>query len=240
MKTRCIIVDDEPIARIVIKNHLLNFNNIEIVDECKNAVQAFEVLSKVKVDLIFLDIQMPQITGIDFLKTLRNTPKVIIITAYRDYAVEGFELDVIDYLLKPVSLERFMKAVNKYYQQTHTEKIKIRESPEIKEAKFIYVNENKRIRKIFLSDIMYFESMSEYVKIITKKDTFITKNSISSFEKQLASENFIRVHKSFIISVPHIKSFNSTSIELENIEIPISRTYKNAVFAGLNYNKGKV
>lgn len=237
MKTKCIIIDDEPIAIRVIKNHLQHFEEIEVVAECKSAMQAFEVLSKTKVDLMFLDIQMPKITGMDFLKTITNPPKAIVVTAYRDYAVESFEMDVIDYLLKPVSLERLMKAINKYKQSISANDIEIMANPQIKEDEFIYVKENKRILKIYLKDIVFLESMREYVKIHTETKTIIIKNAISNFEDKLPAELFIRVHKSFIVSVAKITSFGASMIELSGVEIPISRTYKQSVLNHLNYNK---
>jgi len=238
MKVKCIIVDDEPIAIRVIQNHLQNFENIEVVAECKNSIQAFEILKKKKVDLMFLDIQMPQITGIDFLKTLTHPPKVIITTAYRDYAIEGYELEIVDYLLKPISFERFLKAINKFYQITDNEAVVINSNVEFQQNQFIYIKENKKVHKIYLADIIYLESMKEYVKVHTLNGRFTTKNSISNFEAKLPPDNFIRVHKSFIISISKIKSFTSNTIELENIEVPISRTYKNAVMNALNYGSG--
>lgn len=237
MKTRCIIVDDEPIAIKVVKNHLQKFENIEIVAECKNAIKAFDILKSEKVDLMFLDIQMPEITGIDFLKTIKTPPKVIFITAYRDFALEGYELDVIDYLLKPVSFDRFLKAINKYYQYTTNEEIIINTNSETEKKNFIYIKENKRVYKVHLSDIIYIEGMKEYVRVHTLEKVYTTKNSIKNYENKLKDYNFIRIHKSFIISISKIKSFNSVSVELLNKEIPISRTYKSYVMSVLNYNE---
>jgi len=235
MKTKCLIIDDEPIAISVIRNHLQKLENIEIVAECKNAIQAFEVLKKTKIDLMFLDIQMPEITGLEFLKTINNPPKVIIVTAYRDYAIEGFELDVVDYLLKPVTFERFLKSVNKYYQFVSDNEVRINSDIETTGTGYIYIKENKRVCKIYLNDILYLESMKEYVKIHTTQKQFITKNSIGQFESKLPENNFVRVHRSFIVSISKILSFNSTSIELFNTNIPISRTYKASALAALNY-----
>jgi two-component system, LytTR family, response regulator len=239
LKTKCIIVDDEPIAIRVIKNHLHQFNDIEIVAECKNAIQAFEELKKKKVDLIFLDIQMPQLTGIEFVKTLLNPPKVIITTAYRDYALEGYELNIIDYLLKPISFERFLKAINKYYQQSSTNEIEIKLDENSLDNQFIYVKENKRMHKIYLQEIYYIESMKEYVAIYLNDRKIIAKNTLSNFEEKLPGNQFIRIHKSFIISIPKIRSFNSTSIEIKDINLTISRHYKEGVMKALKF-KGEV
>jgi two-component system, LytTR family, response regulator len=237
MKTRCIIVDDEPIATKVIKNHLGNFNDIEIVAECKNAIQAFEIIKQKNIDLIFLDIQMPRITGMDFLRSLNNPPKVIITTAYRNYAVESYELDVIDYLLKPISLERFVMAIDKYYQQNNKDNIQMGNTAKLDEELFVYVKENKKIKKVFLSDIIYIESLREYVKIHVGEKSIVTKSPISQFEEKLPKDQFIRIHKSFIVSIPKINAFDSSSIGLGDTELPIGRTYKNQVLSALQFNK---
>ena len=235
MKTKCIIIDDEPIAIKVIRNHLQKLEDLEIVAECKNAIQAFEILRKSKIDLMFLDIQMPEITGLEFLKTINNPPKVIFVTAYRDYAIEGFELDVVDYLLKPVTFERFLKSVNKYYQSASKRDIHITSANETKALDFIYVKENKRIFKVYLSNINYLESMKEYVRIHTDEKKFVTKNSMTYFENKLPKDSFVRVHRSFIVSILKINSFNSTTIEVGKITVPISRKYKLSALAALNY-----
>jgi len=235
MKTRCIIIDDEPIAIKVIRNHLQKLEGIEIVAECKNAIQAFEILRESKIDLMFLDIQMPEITGLEFLKTINNPPKVIIVTAYRDYAIEGFNLDVVDYLLKPVSFERFLKSVDKYYQSINRSDIHITSVHGVETLDFIYVKENKRIFKVYLSNINYLESMKEYVRIHTDNKKYVTKNSIMYFENKLPKDRFVRVHRSFIVSILKIDSFNSTTIEVGKTTIPISRKYKLSALAALNY-----
>lgn len=237
MKTKCIIVDDEPIAIKVIKNHLQHFNDIEILAECKNAIQAFEVLKDKKIDLMFLDIHMPQISGMDFLRTLKNPPKVIITTAYRNYAVESYELEVLDYLIKPISLDRFMKAMDKYYETNDQSKIKIESKSQMAEDLFIYVKENKKVVKVFLKEITFIESLREYIRIHTENKDIVTKSPIIHFEENLPNENFIRVHKSFIIAISKISSFDTTSIWINKTEIPIGRSYKKAVLKALNFNK---
>jgi len=233
MKTGCIIVDDEPIARKIIRTHLEAFQDIEIVAECKNAIEAFDILVKKHVDLIFLDIHMPQISGINFLKSLKNPPKVIITTAHRNYAVEGYELDIVDFLLKPISFDRFLKAINKFYSVNETS-IKLDKEAKHDDSAFIYLKVGSETHKIFLSDIIYLESFKEHLIIHTTNRTIEIIHKISDIENKLPSENFIRIHKSFIVSINKIKSFNSQSIKIEDKELPIGRTYKNAVMNSLN------
>jgi DNA-binding LytR/AlgR family response regulator len=231
MKTKCLIIDDEPLARDLVRNHLEKLDNFEIVAECGDAMKALQVLRNQQVDLMFMDIQMPQITGIEFLKTLKNPPRVIITTAYREYALEGFELDVVDFLLKPITFERFLKSVNKYFQVTsengtNGESMSSASTPE---ESFIYVKENKRVIKLLLNEILYIEGLSEYVKIYTDNKRIVTKTSMTNMEEKLPSENFMRIHKSYIVSLHKIEAFTSSSIEVTGKELPIGRSYKNRV-----------
>ena len=237
MKTRCLIVDDEPLARELIRAHVEKLENFEIVDQCGDAMKALNVLREKQVDLIFMDIQMPQITGIDFLKTLKHPPKVIITTAYREYALEGFELDVVDYLLKPITFERFLKSVNKYYQITQDEVQLITNSAadRLKDESFIYIKENKKVVKIHLSEIRYIEGLSEYVQIYTEKRKIITKTSMVQMEEKLPSDSFLRIHKSFIVSIGKIEAFTANTIEIQGKELPIGRSFKNGVLSALNF-----
>jgi DNA-binding LytR/AlgR family response regulator len=238
MKTKSLIVDDEPLARDLIRSHIEKLENFEIVGECDNAMKALGVLREKHVDLMFMDIQMPQITGIEFLKTLKHPPKVIITTAYRDYALEGFELDVLDYLIKPITFERFLKSVNKYYQM-NLETIQGNASSPVginTDERFIYVKENKKVIKIYLSEIRYVEALSEYVQIFTDKRKIITKNSMSMMEEKLPTDHFLRIHKSFIVQVNKIEAFTANTIEIQGKELPIGRNFKNAVLSALNYS----
>jgi DNA-binding LytR/AlgR family response regulator len=238
MKTKCLIIDDEPLARDLIRNHLEKLENFEIVAECGDAMKALQELRDHHVDLMFLDIQMPQITGIEFLKILKNPPKVIITTAYREYALDGFELDVVDYLLKPITFERFLKSVNKYYQVTHEDvqnNLPAKETT-VSEETYIYVKENKRVIKVFLSDILYVEGLSEYVQIYTDKKKIITKISMTSLEDKLPGDGFLRIHKSFIVSLSKIEAFTSSTIEVPGKELPIGRSYKPTVINALQVN----
>ena len=237
MKTKCLIVDDEPLARELIRGHVEKLENFEIVAECGDAMKALNVLREKQVDLIFMDIQMPQITGIEFLKTLKHAPKVIITTAYREYALEGFDLDVVDYLIKPITFERFLKSVNKYYQ-TNQEDVHVisgESAEKMTETSFIYVKENKKVVKVYLSEIKYIEGLSEYVQIFTDKRKIITKTSMSQMEEKLSIKNFLRIHKSFIVSISKIEAFTANTIEIHGKELPIGRSFKNAVLNALNF-----
>ncbi len=235
MKTRCIIVDDEPLARELIRGHISKLENFEIVAECDNAMKAVDALRNHQVDLMFLDIKMPQITGIEFLKTLKNPPKVIITTAYSQYALEGFELDVVDYLMKPVTFERFFKAVNKFFMSASSQSISIENESGFEDTAFIYVKENKKIIKIYLREIHFIEGLNEYIRIHTENRRVVVKSSLQSIEKKLPSELFIRIHKSYIVAIPRIRAFNATTIELENAKLRIGRNYKNQVFNALQF-----
>ena len=236
MKTRCLIVDDEPLAIEVIETYLNNLSDIEIVGKCENAVQAFELIKKKAVDLIFLDIQMPQITGIDFIKTLLNPPKVIFTTAYRQYAIDGFDLNVVDYLLKPIPIDRFLKAMDKYY-------VSIQQKPEadvlISQAKiendpYIFVKSERKMIKIFLDEIYFLESLKDYVTIYKKDKKIITKNQIGFFEQALPNDKFLRIHRSFIVSISKIEAYTPNSIEILNKNLPIGRNYKNEIMKKFN------
>lgn len=232
------IVDDEPLARDLMRGHIEKLENFEIVADCNNAMKALSVLREKHVDLVFMDIQMPQITGLEFLKTLKHPPKIIITTAYREYALEGFELDVVDYLLKPITFERFLKSVNKYYQisQDQVQVVPNVTSEKVMEESFIYVKENKKVIKLYLSEIRYIEGLSEYVQIYTDKRKIITKTSMTLMEEKLPTENFLRIHKSYIVPINKIEAFTANTIEIQGKELPIGRNFKNAVLNSLNYN----
>lgn len=238
MKTKCLIVDDEPLARELIRGHVEKLENFEIVAECSDAMKALNVMRDKQVDLIFMDIQMPQITGLEFLKTLKHPPKVIITTAYREYALEGFELDVVDYLLKPITFERFLKSVNKFYQmnQDDVQVVAAASGEKMPEESFIYIKENKKIVKVYLSEIRYIEGLSEYVQVYTDKRKIITKTSMAQMEEKLPNDSFLRIHKSFIVSTNRIEAFTANTIEVQGKELPIGRSFKNGVLNALNFS----
>ncbi len=236
MKTKCLIVDDEPLAIEVIENHISQFDNLEVVATSRNAIKAFEILENEDIDLLFLDIQMPKLTGIDFLKSINNPPKVIFTTAYIDYALEGYELDVLDYLVKPISFQRFLKAINKYFALAKSDVKTNTVSKQISENQkdFIFVQADRKKHKVLFSEIMYVESVKDYIKIHTKEKRLIVKNTLTAFEDELPANNFIRVHRSYIINLEFITAYTSHDIEIDSLEIPIGISYKQKVFERLD------
>lgn len=223
MSIKCLIVDDEPLAIKVLESHISNIPTITVVGTCHNAFAAMEQLQKQQVDLIFLDIQMPKLMGHDFFRSLRNPPKVIFTTAYKEYAVEAFELEATDYLLKPITMARLMKAINKLegisVPDVKTEKIIDNES-------FVYLRAERKMIKVGYGDIIYIESMKDYVKVVRESDKPIfVKQSISSLEELLPSHLFLRVHRSYIVSLNKITAVTNHDIEIGNTEIPIGRLY---------------
>ncbi|EZH71353.1 hypothetical protein ATO12_08160 [Aquimarina atlantica] len=219
-----IIVDDEPIAHDIIISHAKNLSSLSLVGQAYNAFEAIELLRSKSIDLIFLDIEMPQFKGLDFLKTLNNAPKVIVTTAYEEYALKGYELNIVDYLLKPFSFERFMKAVNKVAIDKTSEQNNFSENAKTLES--IFVKENNTTHHIKVETISVLESIGNYVKIYSKDRTIITHQTLLYFEQKLSEINFIRVHKSFIINLKHVYVIEGNHVLIENRKIPIGRTYK--------------
>ena len=235
MKIRCLLVDDEPLALEVLQSHISNSNGLEIAGICKNALEALDILHKKQVDLIFLDIKMPTLLGTEFLKSLSNPPKVIFVTAYREFAMDGFELDAIDYLLKPVSFEKFLKALSKVKRlMGHDYIIQAEESRKNPEA-FVYMKVDKSMQKVFVNEILYVESRRDYVKIfLSTGKSFLAKQSISSMINLLSEQSFLRVHRSFLVSVDKITGYNNNDIQLGSLEIPIGKLYKLQVMEAIN------
>ncbi len=226
----CLIVDDEPIAIRVIKNHLTGFKNLQLLGECSNAIEAVEILSQTKIDLIFLDIQMPEITGVEFLKNLDQHPKVIFTTAYREYAIEAFELDVVDYLLKPISLPRFTKAITRFYSRMSNSSGHVAQLNSTQTIPdYIFLKSDKKRHKVLYSDILFFESFGDYLNAYTKKGKITIKERISHLEGQLPRQQFLRVHRGYIISISKISAILPGMIEIEHHKIPIGRSYKQKV-----------
>ena len=229
-------MDDEPLALSILNKYIGSVENLELVGSCQNAVQALQLLQQYKVDLIFLDIQMPQIMGTDFIRTLKKSPKIIFTTAYRKYAIQGFELDAVDYLLKPISFERFLKAVNKVLQtnlDAPDSVYHLNDSISESTQSYLYFRVDRKMVKVFLHDILYIEGFSDYVKIITPSKTLITKQLISALEESLPKDIFIRIHRSFIISINKINSYNADIIHVGNAELPIGRLFKQNVIRKL-------
>ena len=222
---RCVIIDDEPIAIRVIKNHLSAFTNFEIVAECSNALEAMPILAKENIDLLFCDIQMPQITGVDFVRSLAHPPKVIFTTAYRDYAVDAFELNVVDYLLKPISFERFTKAIN-HFLDSQPPQPTTSSSVENENRDFIFLKADKKHHKMNLSDILYFESLGDYVIAFTRDKKIVTKERISHLAENLPQNQFIQIHRSYIVSIDKIESVGPGFVEINKKKLSIGRNYK--------------
>lgn len=221
-KIRCIIVEDEPLAVKVLIDYVSQVPFLELKETFKDAILATEFLRENKVDLIFLDIHLPKLKGMAFLKTLVDPPDVIITTAYHQYAVEGFELNVRDYLLKPIEFERFLVAVNK----VKAAQAEVREAAE---KDFIFLNVQKKKVKILFSEIVYIESQREYIKIVTTKKEYISKMSTHEIESILPADQFKRIHRSFIISMSKIDSYTAESVDVNGIPIPVGRQYKDVI-----------
>jgi DNA-binding LytR/AlgR family response regulator len=226
----CIIVEDEPLAAEVLQDYILQIPFLRLKGICTDALFAMEVLQKEKIDLIFLDIHLPKLKGLDFLKTLTNPPRVIITTAYHQYALEGYEHNVLDYLLKPVEFSRFLMAVNKLTSKS--EQIATVMSDPLKpEKEFIFFNVSKKMVRIFLDDILYIESLKEYVRIETKSKSVLTKFQLGQIEDILSKSNFIRIHRSFIVAKDKIEAYTATDVEINGKQIPVGRNYKEIVQA---------
>lgn len=241
MKTKCLVIDDEPLARDLMRSHISKLDNFEIVGECSDAMKALQKLRDEKVDLMFMDVHLPQITGFEFLKILKHRPKVIVTTAHKEYALEGFELDVVDFLLKPIPFDRFLKSVNKYYEliENETEPAQIIADSSPNEEAFIYVKENKKVIRVNLSEILYVEGLSEYVQIFTEKRKIVTKSSMTDLAGKLPVDGFLRIHKSFIVATAHVEAFTSGCVDLPGKQIPIGRSYKNSVLNALQINSNQ-
>ncbi|MGB8193339.1 MAG: LytTR family DNA-binding domain-containing protein [Chitinophagaceae bacterium] len=226
---QCLVVDDEPPAREVIRRYISEVPMLQLAGECGNAVQAIQLLQTRQIDLLFLDIRMPQLNGMELLKVIRNPPPVIFTTAHAEYALEGYELDVMDYLLKPIRFDRFVKAVNKVFQLNGHRAIEHTTAEEEKKESFVYFRADRKMVKVMLQDILYIESMKDYIKVFTASGTIITKQSMTSVEAMLPEKQFIRTHRSFIVSLHKIRSFTSELIEIDKAEIPIGKLFRSTV-----------
>ena len=228
MSIKCLIIDDEPLAINVIKNYLNDINDIVIVDTFSNAIDAINYLKNNHIDLIFLDINMPVFDGLSFIKSLEKKPLIVITTAYKEYAAETYELDVTDYLVKPISFPRFMKSVNKVFSNIEKNK-KINTVNKSKRA-FIFLRINKKkLQKVFLDEILVVESLKDYLKISTSTERFIIHQTLSSFTDELPKDKFIRIHRSFTISIDKVESIEGNSIEIDGVRYVIGRTYIDSV-----------
>jgi DNA-binding LytR/AlgR family response regulator len=229
----CLAVDDEPPALDVVTRYISAIPQLHLAGACANAVQALAMLQQQPIDLLFLDIQMPQILGTQFLRTLKNPPKVIFTTAYRKFAVEGFELDAVDYLLKPITFQRFLKAVNKVMD------LPVQDTPPLLPTKnnspeFINIRADRKMLKIAIDDIIYIESLRDYCKIVTPSKKIITRQPISSIESSLPADSFIRIHRSYLVSIRKIESYTAEFVEIAQQELPIGRMYRLSLLSALS------
>jgi len=229
-KIICLAVDDEPSALSVLEQYIDSVPQLELAAACTNAVEALAALQRRTIDLLFLDIQMPQWLGTDFIKTLADPPKIIFTTAARKFAIEGFEVNAVDYLLKPISFEPFMKAVNKVmetnFSTTPSQNLFTEKEPA---DPHLYFRADRKMIKVSLADILYIESLKDYIRVVTQTKNIITRKSISSLEETLPPQAFIRIHRSFIIALNKIESYNSGMVEVAKKKLPISRMYKHEV-----------
>jgi len=225
----CIIVEDEPLAAEVLQDYIGQIPFLVLKGICSDAIIALEILQKEKIDLIFLDIHLPRLKGLDFIKTLKDPPHIIITTAYHEFALQGYEYNVLDYLLKPVEFNRFVMAVNKLKQPAEIKTGQLT-APE-KERRSIFFNVSKKKGKIYMDEILYIESLKEYIRIVTAKRSILTKFQLGQIEEILTKNNFLRIHRSFIVSKDKIDAFTATDVEINNKQIPIGRSYKELVQA---------
>ncbi|HRW62993.1 MAG TPA: LytTR family DNA-binding domain-containing protein [Bacteroidales bacterium] len=230
---QCVIIDDEPIAIRLIQAHLDRFDDFNCVKTFTKAIDAIQLLSKEKIDLLFLDINMPGISGIELLKSLPNPPKVIFTTAYRNFAADAFDLDALDYLVKPISFERFLKAINKFLSLAGVPTSPVNE-PKEPEKDFIVLKSDKKNYKIKFKDILYIESLDNYIKVHTSEFSIICYERLSGIEKELPSNDFIRIHRSYIINYSKVDVFTSSFVEIAGKRFTIGRNYKDEVNKKLN------
>ncbi len=223
MKLKCVIVDDEPIAQNIVKGFIADTPNLELFTVCDNALEALGVLEKNKIDILFLDIEMPKLSGLSFLKTLPDPPATIITTAYREFALEGFELSVVDYLLKPFSFERFLKAINKVNLTISSESGTLEAKNTLE---YTYFKVDRKNVKVRFDEIFYIQGLSNYVKIHMENDMLVVYEKLLDLEKTLPKDEFVRIHKSLIVSLAKIKSYRSDSIEIADKELSIGNTYR--------------
>ncbi|MES2848081.1 MAG: LytTR family DNA-binding domain-containing protein [Bacteroidota bacterium] len=221
---KCLIVDDEPLAIKVLETHISNIPSLYIEGTCENAFAAMDFLKTRPVDLMFLDIRMPKLMGHEFLRTFQNRPKVIFTTAYKEYALDAFELDVVDFLLKPITLERLLKSLNKINNDQFTGR---KEEPSfVKDEGFVYLRADRKMVKVTYTEILYIESMRDYIKVVrVDNKPLLIKQPISSMEAILPGKLFLRIHRSYIVPVQKISAFTQHEVEINGLQIPVGRLY---------------
>lgn len=232
-KISCIIVDDEPMAREILSSFVGKIPQLALIKTCSNAMEAFDVLNNSHIDLIFLDINMPEVSGLSLAKSINKKSKIIFTTAYREYAVDGFDLKAVDYLLKPIAFDRFLQAINTFFEISNIASPEKPSVEKITKNNFIFVRADRKMLKINFSDMLYIESLSDYIKIHTENSTIVTRETISNIETKLPQSDFLRVHRSFIVAFSQISSYTNEFIEIGKKAIPISRSYKDEVLSSL-------
>lgn len=225
MNIKALIIDDEPLAIKVIENHLSEFKNFDIVATFNNPISALEVLKTETIDVIFLDINMSKMNGLEFLKTVAVRPNIIITTAYREYAVESFDLNVLDYLVKPIPFTRFLKAINKVTQKIYLQRGVSKTDEETNAEGFIFLKVEKKLVKIKFETILYIESLKDYIKVFTSSGDYLVHKSLTSITEELPKEKFLRIHRSFTIAIDKVKSVEGNLIEIDSKRVPIGRKY---------------
>lgn len=238
-KFKCLIVEDEPLAAEILQDYISEIPFLECKTICRDGIYAMQLLQKEKIDVLFLDIHLPKIKGLDFLKTLKGPPQVIVTTAYREYALDGYELNVVDYLLKPINFTRFVTAVNKLKNEKKEILMPATNSSSMPEQPFLLININKKRIKIFESDILFVESRKEYISIVTADQSYLTKCTLSEMELQLQKKLFLRIHRSFLVATDKINAFNAVSVEINNHKLPVGRSYREIVQSVLS-NLGSI
>lgn len=232
-KISCIIVDDEPMAREILTSFVAKIPQLELQKTCANAMEAFDVLNKKSIDLVFLDINMPEVSGLSLAKSINKKSKIIFTTAYREYAVDGFDLQAVDYLLKPIAFDRFLQAINTYFEVASVNlstNSSVEKSPK---NDFIFVRADRKMLKVNFKEILYIESLSDYIKIHTTNGTIVTRETISNIETKLPQNDFLRVHRSFIVAIQQVSSYTNEFVEIGKKAISISRSYKDVVLTKL-------
>lgn len=229
MKIKCIITDDEPVAREGLQSYVEKVDFLALTGVCEDAIQLNTLLKTEQPDLLFLDIEMPYLSGLDLLATLSNPPKVIITSAYEQYALKGYELDVTDYLLKPISFERFLKAVNKVHDLLQKET-----APAAEE--FLFIKSDKQMKKVFLKDILFIEGLENYICIYTASDKILVHSTMKNIYNSLPESDFIQTHRSFIVNIHHVSLIEGNILNIAGHEIPVARNYRETVFARIIKN----
>jgi len=226
----CMIVEDEPLAAEILEDYIRQVPYLHLKATCNDGIHALQILQKEKIDVIFLDIHLPKLKGLDLVKTLNDSPQVIITSAYQEYALQGYELNVVDYLLKPFEFNRFLMAVNKLHMQPANIAADIIAAPNA-DRPYLFFNVNKKKIKIYLDEILFIESLREYIRVTTNTKKVLTKFQLGQVEELVQHHNFLRIHRSFIVAKDKIDAFNSTQVEINGDEIPIGRSYKELVLS---------